>query len=77
MFVGEPLTTAVSHVSVSLMADPFPSGGSAPTVHYIERKPDVGFDVVLTGRVEVDTPISYLVVEPVINRVDDDPSHRG
>jgi len=77
VFVNEPLTMANSHVSVTFMGHPAPSGNRPPAILYVERKPDVGFQVFLTGRVEVDTPISFLVVEPVIHRVSADPVRHG
>lgn len=76
-FVAEPLTTIHSHVSVTFMADPSPSSKNIAMIKWVERIPDVGFRVHLTNTVQRDTPVSYLVVDPIVYHVTVDPNDTG
>lgn len=71
VFVSASLTTALSHVTVTLTGDPGQAGsapGLKPVVVWVERMPTAmppGFTVHMSKPVRVDTPFTYLIVEPV------------
>lgn len=67
-FVGDPLVTGLSHITVTLTGDPGQASsapGSKPVVVWVERQPGTGFVVHLSRGVRFGTPFTYLIVEPV------------
>lgn len=58
--VSNTNVTAVSHISVTLTANPT----SRTAVSWIDRNPGVGFTLHLTARVATATTISYSILEP-------------
>jgi hypothetical protein len=67
VFVGAPFVTALSHVTVTLTGDPGQASsqpGFKPVVVWVERQPGTGFVVHMSRPVRVDTPFTYVVVEP-------------
>jgi hypothetical protein len=66
-FVSAPFVTALSHVTVTLTGDPGQAAsqpGFKPVVVWVERQPGTGFVVHMSRPVRVDTPFTFLVVEP-------------
>jgi hypothetical protein len=66
--VSVPFITALSHVTVTLTGDPGQASsvpGFKPVVVWVERQPGTGFVVHMSRPVRVDTPFTFLVVEPV------------
>jgi len=57
--VSNPAVTAASHITVMFTSDP---GGAS--VAWVERQPDTGFIVHLSGRARWPVPFTYLIVEP-------------
>ena len=67
-FVPRFRVTALSHITVTLTGDPGQAGsapGFKPVVVWVERDPGTGFTVHLSRPVRVDTPFTYLMVEPL------------
>jgi hypothetical protein len=67
--VSRPFVTALSHVTVTLTGDPGQAGsvpGFKPVVVWVERQPGTGFVVHMSRPVRVNTPFTFLVVEPVV-----------
>jgi hypothetical protein len=65
--VNQIKTTEFSHVTVTLTGDPGQAGslpGFKPVVVWVERQPGTGFIVHMSKPVRVDTPFTYLVVDP-------------
>jgi hypothetical protein len=68
VFVESSFVRPVSHVTVTLTGDPGQAGsapGFKPVVVWVERQPGTGFVVHMSRPVRVNTPFTYLVVEPV------------
>jgi hypothetical protein len=68
VIVSAYFVTALSHVTVTLTGDPGQAGsapGFKPVVVWVERQPGTGFVVHMARPVRVDTPFTFLVVEPV------------
>jgi hypothetical protein len=66
--VSNVFVTALSHITVTLTGDPGQAGsaqGFKPVVVWVERQPGTGFIVHMSRPVRVDTPLTYLIVEPV------------
>ena len=57
--VANPAVRAESHITVMFTSDP---GGAS--VAWVERQPDTGFIVHLSGRARWPVPFTYLLVEP-------------
>jgi hypothetical protein len=67
LFVDYRAVTAQSHITVTLTGNPgVPTSGLPPVVLWVERRlgDKAGFVVHMTRKVGVDTPFTYLVVEP-------------
>lgn len=66
--VSNVAVTASSHITVTLTGDPGQAGsapGFKPVVVWVERDPGTGFTIHLSKPVRVNTPFTYLILEPV------------